>query len=162
MTTAEIVASLIAALSFVVSCVTAYKTLLARFSGKCGVSTRLILTHVDQTPSIGLACFFDNTGARPGVLDDLRLAVTHRQSGAKYLFFPQLMRNDYSIYASYELQDWFPFSGISLSAQERIERYVLFKPLYDRFIAAEGHYEARLEVRWYKSDKWQPIVPGLP
>ena len=60
MTSAEIIASIIAAISLMISLFTAYRTLLARFSGKAWPSTRLVLTHMDGIPSIGLACFFAN------------------------------------------------------------------------------------------------------
>jgi hypothetical protein len=161
MTTSDIITSVIAAAALVVSLVTAYKTFFTRFSGKVWPATRLVLSNVDNIPSIGLACFFENSGARPGILDDLRLAVKHSESGAIHFFFPQLMRNDYNIFMSYSGEDWFPFSGVSLSPQERTERYVLFKPKNDRFTAQKGLFEVTLESRWYKSKKWDIAPPQL-
>lgn len=156
MGTAEI-SAVLAAVSLLVSLFTAYRTLLSRFSGKCSTSMRPVLTHVDEIPAIGLACYFDNSGARPGMLDDMRLIVKHRESGATYAFYSHLMRNDYSVFAGYTVPDWFPFGGVSLSARERIERYVLFKPKNDRFSAQHGLYEVMLEARWYQRKEWDSV-----
>lgn len=156
MGTAEI-SAVLAAVALLVSLFTAYRTLLSRFSGKCSTSMRPVLTHVDDIPAIGLACYFDNSGARPGALNDMRLIVKHRESGATYAFYPHLMRDDYSVFASYTVPDWFPFGGVSLSARERIERYVLFKPKNDKFSAQQGLYEATLETWWYQRKAWDSV-----
>jgi hypothetical protein len=161
MTTAEIVSNIVALVALVLSVATLYKTFLARFNGKAWSSTRLVLTHLDTIPCIGLVCFLENLGAKPGNLDDLRLRVKHDGTGAIYYFFPHLMRDGYSIYMSYQEKDWFPFSGIPLSDNNRVEKYVLFKPLNDKFSAEKGSYEVILESRWYGKLQWIGNSPSL-
>ncbi len=154
MTAEDILRNVIAGLALVVSLLTAYKTLFARFRGKVGASNRLILTQMDGMPSIGLACCFENAGAKPGILDDMRLRVKHSESGAIYYFFPQLIRDTYSIYATYREADWFPFSRLSLPSRERTEKFVLFKPLNNKFTAEAGSFEVTLEARFEGGDSW--------
>jgi hypothetical protein len=158
----DLIPIVVSALSLIISAVTAYKTLFARFSGRVWPATRLVLTRIDGTPSLGLACFFENAGARPGFLDDMRLVVEHRETGATYKFFPLLMREDYNIFESYEGKDWFPFSGFSLAPGVRTERYLLFKPLHDEFRAQEGRFQVSLQSRWYAKDEWKTLPVSLP
>lgn len=159
----DIVSILIAGLAFTISLATAYKTLFARFRGKAWASNRLVLTRIGETPSIGLACFFENVGARAGMLDDLRLEVKHDETNTIFYFYPQMMRDDYSIYKAYTEADWFPFSGISLPARQRSERYLLFKPLNDQFAAKSGHYQVALQTRWEgkRTAAWDPGLPQV-
>ena len=71
------------------------------------------------------------------------------------------MRNDYSIFASYQEENWFPFSGIPLTSKQRVERYILFKPLNDKFAAQAGDYSVLFEVRWHSGSKWTNQTPAL-
>jgi hypothetical protein len=162
MTVAEIISSVLAFVSILLSAATFYRNFFKRFSGKAWPSTRLVLTHLDTIPCIGLACFFENAGAKPGKLDDLRLRVKHTETGAIYYFFPHLMRNDYSIFESYEEENWFPFSGIPLSDNKRVEKYLIFKPMNDSFSPEIGSYDAVLESRWYGNAEWISNSTHLP
>jgi hypothetical protein len=119
------------------------------------------LAHIDDIPSLGLACFFENSGAKPGILDDLRAKVVPKDSGTSYYFYPILMRNDYSIYRAYGEGDWFPFSMISLPPNYRVEKYLLLKPQNDRFVSSAGDLDITLEVRWFGEENWTPIPPKL-
>lgn len=163
---ADIVSNAIAILALIVSLVTAYKTLFARFNGNAWASNRFVLTKLDTIPSLGVACFCENLGARAGALDDLRLKVHHNETKSTFEFYPQLMRNDYSIYKSYKDADWFPFSRILLPPRQRMEKYVLFKPLNDQFTAQPGTYHVTLEARWddglglEPSDGWNDSDPA--
>lgn len=152
---------IISAISLAVSLIVAYKSSLSRFSGKVWAATRFVLAHFDTIPCIGLACFFENVGARPGNLDDLRLIVTHEKTQTTCKFYPQLLRNDYSLYASYKDSDWFPFAGMPLTPNKRIERYIIFKPLDDAFTAKPGLYKVTLQHRWYGSKKWLNNTPTM-
>jgi hypothetical protein len=151
----------IPALALIISLFTAYRTFMANFSGRIWFSNRIVLTHVDNIPSLGLACFFENKGARPGILDDLRAKIDPKDSGTTYYFYPILFRNDYSIFKSYSESDWFPFSLIPLPPNYRSEKYILLKPMNDNFTCTQGELEISLEVRWYGKDKWVTVVPVL-
>lgn len=152
---------IIALISLVVSSFVAYKTFVARFKGKIWPSISVVLTMIDKTPSIGLACFAENLGARPGRLDDMRLSVKHVETDLTYMFFPQLVRDDYNIFAPLREQDWFPYSGLLLLGGDKIEKYILFRPLNDDFKAKIGNYQVVLEIRW-KDGKWERKYPEIP
>lgn len=157
----DLVPIIISMLSLVISGITAYRTLFARFSGRAWPAKRLVLTRIDGIPAIGWACFFENSGARPGGLEDLRLLVEHPNSGASYRFYPVLIRNDYNIFASYRGEDWFPFSGITLGPKSRTERYILFKPLHNKFEAREGDYQISLQCIWQNTSEWSYVLAPL-
>ena len=161
----NLIRDIIAGLALIVSLFTAYKTLLARFAGNVFPASYLALSHVGESPSITptiiLACFFENSGARPGILDDLRLIVKHNEGGTTYYFYPHLLRDDYNVFVNYNDKDWLVFGGISLSARAKIDRYVLFKPLNDRFKAESGSFEMMLECRWHDTKKWSSTRPVL-
>lgn len=157
MDAATVIPIAISAVSLVVSCYVAYKTFLQKFLGKIWYAQAIVLTHVDQTPSIGLACFVENKGAQPGYLEDVRLAVKHFQSDSKYSFYPLLTRDDYSIFESYVEKDWYPFSGFYLLPKDKSSKYMLFKPLNDHFNAQEGDYQIEIEVRWRDTQEWEKI-----
>ncbi|MCL4273353.1 MAG: hypothetical protein KJZ77_05735 [Anaerolineales bacterium] len=145
---------ILSSLSIIISLIVAYKTVFARFNGKVSLATRVILTHVDKIPSIGIACFFENSGALSGIIDDLRIIVKHNESGTITYFYPHVLRNDYSIFKSYNDGDWFPFSTTTLSAHQRMERYIIFKPKYDEFKSQVGKYSLTLESQ-LKDQKWK-------
>jgi hypothetical protein len=161
MNTKEIATVTLAVLALCVSSFTAYRTFLALFRGKVWFSNRIVLTHIDKVPSLGLACFFENSGARPGILDDLRAKVEQKDSGTTSYFFPMLMRADYSIFRSYSESDWYPFSMVSLPPNYRADKYLLLKPQNDQFVAVKGDMIISLEVRWHKKRKWDAVVPAL-
>ena len=148
-------------LALLISLYTAYKTFLAKFTGRVWFSNRIVLTHIDNVLSLGLACFFENSGAKPGILDDLRARVEQVDSGTATYFYPLLMRNDYSIFKSYSESDWYPFSMVSLPPNFRAEKYLLLKPLNDNFAALEGDMNITLEVRWHENNRWAIISPTL-
>lgn len=148
-------------LAVCVSAFTAYQTFLAKFRGKIWFSNRIVLTHIDKVPSLGLACFFENSGALPGILDDLRAKVEQKDSGTTSYFFPILMRTDYSIFRAYSESDWYPFSMISLPPNYRADKYVLLKPQNDQFVAVKGDMNVSLELRWHNQEKWQSVAPSL-
>lgn len=157
----DIIPIAVSALSLLVSAFTAYRALLARFSGKVWPAKRMVITHVGRVPSIGVACFLTNSGARPGRLDHLRLRVKHRESASEQIFFPILIRDDYNIFASYRGDEWFPFSGMWLDPGIQARKYVLFKPLNDVFQAQAGDYEVSLEVRWDNEDDWTSFSSAM-
>jgi hypothetical protein len=154
MTQAEIATVAIASLSLLVSLFTAYRTMLARFAGRVGHAPRVILTRIAGVPSIELACFFENSGAKPGTLDDLRLKVIPQEGGEVSYFYPELMRNDYNTRQSYDEANWYPQVTILLAARDRVERYIVFKPLSNRFTAKEGALEVLMQCRWHRSKRW--------
>jgi hypothetical protein len=155
MITADIITNVIAGLALLISLITAYKTLLSRFSGRIRPASRFSLSHVNNLPSIALACSLENAGARPGVLDDLRLVVKHNESGDTSRFNAQLARKDYGDSGGGGDKGWFLFSAISLPSREQTDRYVQFAPQNERFTAQEGHYEITVESMWYGSRRWE-------
>jgi hypothetical protein len=152
---------IISAISLLMSVVTVYKTFLARFSGKAWPAKRMVITHIEGIPSIGIACFFTNSGAKPGRLDHLRLRVKHRESASEQVFFPILVRADYNIFASYKGNEWFPFSGMWLDPGTQARKYILFRPLNDIFQAQAGHYEVSLEIHWDNEKNWTSFSSAM-
>jgi hypothetical protein len=148
-------------LSLILSAFVAYKTLLLRFSGKVWPAKRMVITHIDGIPSVGLACFIDNSGAKPGRLEHLRLTVRHRESASENKFFPILIRSDYNIFAGYQGNEWFPFSGMWLDPDAQLRKYVLFRPLNDAFQAQSGRYEVELETYWNPGEEWKSYSPPV-
>lgn len=161
MTTAEIISSSIAFISICLSGYVAFKTLIQKFFGKIWLSQAVVLTHIDKIPSLGLACFLENKGAQPGYLEDIRLVVKHTQSGSRYMFYPLLTRDDYSIFESYTTKDWYPFGGFYLLPKDKMSKYILFKPLNDQFSAQQGNYHIELEVRWENSKTWAQMTQNM-
>jgi len=157
----DIAVIILSALALVVSVFTAYRTFLAQFRGKIWFSNRIVLAHLENVPALGLACFFENSGARPGILEDLRAKVEQKDSGTTSYFFPMLMRADYSIFRAYSESDWYPFGMISLPPSYRADKYLLLKPQNDQFTAVKGDMIVSLELRWHNQHQWQQVPPSL-
>ncbi len=163
MTVAEILAIFISLLALILSFVTAYRTLFARFRGEIFLKPRTILTSVKQGPSkqgpsIVVGCEISNTSAQSGAIDDFILQVKHRQQDVKgintYSFFPILSRDDYSIYEHYEETDFEPFQSISVPVNSRLTKYIVFSPSDTNFSPLSGEIKLQLFSRSYNSRKW--------
>ena len=161
MDTKDIAVIILSALALVVSVFTAYRTFLARFRGKIWFSNRIVLGRLENVPALGLACFFENSGARPGILDDLRARIEQKDSGTITYFFPMLMRSDYNILRAYSESDWYPFGMLSLPPAYRADKYLLLKPQNNQFIAITGDMIVSLELRWHNQQKWEQVLPSL-
>lgn len=151
----------ISIISLLTSLFVAYRTLVQGFIGKIWPAQAIVLTHLDEIPALGLACYVENKGAQAGYLEDIRLIVKHVESGSRYFFYPLLTRNDYSIFESYTTKDWYPFSGFYLLPKDQGNKYLLFKPLNDHFSGQSGKYQIDLEVRWQSSKKWISISDNI-
>jgi hypothetical protein len=161
MQTSDLVSAGLAILALLVSSFTAYRTFFANFKGKVWISNRIVLTKFDDVPAIGVACFFENSGAKPGVMNDLRIKVEVNRAGASYFFYPILMREDYSIYKAYSEADWFPFSMIPIEPNDRFEKYLILKPLGDVFAINEGDIKVTLQIYWDEGNDWESVNPKL-
>jgi hypothetical protein len=151
-----IVTVVIAGLALAISVLTAAKTFLTRFSGQAWPGTRFVLSHVSDVPSMGLACSFENPGAKPGALDDLRLVIKHNEGSTTSHFFAVQMRDDYNLFALDKETGWYPFNGVTLSGRQRIDRSVLFVPRSREFKPPEGgSFEVILESRRYGEKRWR-------
>lgn len=163
----DILALVLSLLSIVVSATVAYLTLMARFKGKVWPVTSVVLTKIstkgeDHIPAIGLACFMENQGAKPGRLDKLRLRVNNTRAESGFTFYPHIMRKDYSIFASYQDSDWFPFGGIGLFEKGKAqEYYLIFKPTVSDFVPSPGEHELVLEVLWMGRSRWVQVSPRI-
>jgi hypothetical protein len=164
----DILALVLSLLSIAVSVTVAYLTLMARFKGKIWPVTSIVLTKIstpdkDNIPVIGLACFLENQGARPGRLDKLRLKVSNTKVESSVSFYPHIMRKDYSIFASYQDSDWFPFGGVGLFEKGKVqEYYLIFKPRELDYVPYSGEYEIVLEALWMGSKRWAKVKPVIP
>jgi hypothetical protein len=158
----DLVPIIISSISLLVSIITAYRTLLQRFAGKVWLGNYVVLNHINNISAVTLTCFFENSGAKLGISDDLRMVVEHRETGAAYKFFPIVMRDDYSIFEDYDEKDWLAFTGIILPPKARVQKYIVFKPLIDHFEAQKGHFEISVQNRWYGSRKWGELPFTLP
>src|SRR5690348_1564518 len=103
MTTGEIASSIIAILSLIISGVTAYLTLLARFKGKAASKRRVILTQIMGIPYLVLEYEFNNEGAKPGAVEDLMLTITHPETGSEFSFAPHLVKQQFNIFDKYKI-----------------------------------------------------------
>lgn len=163
----DTIALVLSTLSIIVSVVVAYLTLLARFRGRIWPVTTFVFTKFsdkerDHIPAIGVACFVENQGARPGRLDNLRLRLSNSRTESQHAFYPHLVRKDYSIYASYQDSAWFPFGGIGLFEKGKAqEYYLLFRPNSPDFVPAPGEHEFVLEALWMGRRRWTPIKPRI-
>jgi hypothetical protein len=116
-----------------------------------------VLNRVNEAPAITLTVFLENSGAKVGILDDLRMLVEHQESGISYKFFPVVVGDKYNILADGETEneEWISFSGIVLAPSSRVRQYVAFKPLVDNFKAQKGHFKISVHSRWYGNKKWE-------
>lgn len=162
MTIDKIVPIVISSIALLLSAFTAYKTFLQKFNGQIWLGNYVVLNHVNDFPAVTLACFFENSGAKLGILDDLRMVLEHKESGTSYKLYPLVMRDDYNIFETYSEKDWQAFSGIVLSPKSRMEKYVVFKTMSDNFEAQKGHLTLSVQRRWYGSDKWGKLLINLP
>lgn len=158
----DLIPIIVSVLSFAISGVTAYQAFFRKFDGKVWPGNYVALTYVNNYPAFVLICFFENVGAKIGILDDLQLKVEHRESGQTFKFFPVVMSNDYNIFKEYDDEDWRAFSGIVLHPNSRSEKYVAFKPLALQFVPRKGNYKLTLQRRWYGSNKWEEVEIFLP
>jgi hypothetical protein len=154
-------------ISVLISMFVAYKALLSKFSGAIWPVTEVVLGKLsikdkDHIPVIGVACFLENQGARPGRLDNLRLKVSNANIESSYTFYATMMRRDYSIFASYQEESWFPFGGIGLFEKGKAqEYYVLFKPSEINFVPSSGEYKISMDALWMGSKNWLEIKPTM-
>jgi hypothetical protein len=147
----------IAFLALLISLYTAYDSFLAKFKGQLWFSEQIILLSLDNTPSICLPCFIENSGAKEGALADIRITVKIKNNQASYSFYPLLMKDDYSIHGSYTTDDWWQFGIISLPPKYRKQTYIFFKPLNDNYSSIDGEMAIRLQVRWHGDNTWNNI-----
>lgn len=155
MTTSEIVSSAIAFLSLIVSGITAYLTLLSRFKGVVLPKRRAILTQITGTPNLVLECEFFNEGAKPGSIESIMVTIVHDETGTQFRFAPHLVRSQFNIFDKYQLSDFAPFSGISLSSKDRRELYIAFKPLLPQFSPPKsGVFTVYTSAKVDSASKW--------
>jgi hypothetical protein len=138
MTTSEFITVIISILALIISGLTAYLTLLARFRGIVLPKRWAILAQIDRLPCLILDCEFVNEGAKPGSIEDIVVRVTHSDTGAQTLFVPSLVKEQYSIFGTYQGADFLTFSGISLGAKQRKELFIVFRPNQSNFEPSKG------------------------
>jgi hypothetical protein len=145
----EILTLIISVLALAVSFVTAYRTWFPKFKGEVFIRPYVVLTRLRGSPSIVMGFEITNTGNRSGLLNDLLLIMNYQQSNSrnKYSFFPVLIRQKYSVFETYEESDFEPFQAISVSANERLTRYIMFLPSQAGFSPAAGDIEVNVFVR---------------
>ena len=147
MTTADIVTSTIAILSLIISAITAYLTLFARFEGKVIPKRRIILTQITGIPYLVIECEFNNGGAKPGSIEDLMLTVTHPETGSEFSFAPHLTKQQFSIFDKYKVSDFVVFSAVSLGTRERRELHIAFRPLLLQFSPPIGLVKVHTSIK---------------
>jgi hypothetical protein len=161
MTNFEIATTVLSVIALVVSGVTCYLTILARFDGIVYTRKRAILNRVDESPCLVLECEFVNEGARPGAIEDILVEVTHEESGNRYVFIPFLTKDQFNVFQNYQISDFSIFSGVSLGAKQRRELFVVFKPQSD-FKSPIGTLNVSLGICTNISkDKWKKPTPEM-
>jgi len=155
MTTAEIVTSVIAILSLMVSGLTAYLTLLSRFKGALIPKRRAILTQIAGVPYVILECEFSNSGAKHGSIEDIMITIVHDETGTQFRFAPHLVRNQFDMFDRYQVSDFGVFSAVSLGSKERRELYIAFKPLLPQFSPpTSGVFTVHTSIKIDGASKW--------
>jgi len=154
MTPGEIASSVIAVLSLIVSGITAYLTLLARFKGLVLPRRRAVLTQVERVPCLILECEFVNDGAKPGLIKDILVKISHLDTGSQYVFVPFLLREQFNVFQNYQTSDFAVFSGISLGAKQRRELFIVFRPNQQNFEPPNGTVIVRTSIRTNTNSKW--------
>jgi hypothetical protein len=145
MTLAEIITAVISTLALIISGITAYFTLLARFHGHIIPRHRVILTQFDALPCLVLECEFINDGAKPGTIEDVLVRMVDEQ-GNRAFFTPYGTRDLFSIFQNYQKEDLNLFSGMSLGARQRREIFVAFRPSQPDFRPMIGEALLRMNV----------------
>lgn len=88
---------LISLVALTISLYTAYESFLAKFKGRLWFSEKIILLCIDNIPSICLPCFMENSGAKEGALDDMRISVKTKENGVSCDFYPILLKDNYNV-----------------------------------------------------------------
>ena len=170
MSIAEILSITISILALIISGITAYRTLFAKFKSEIYVRPRVFLSRLNKAPCVVAGCEISNQGAHPGSLDDIVLRIKYRQhstaQGTKsintYTFLPTLLREEYNVFRVYEESDFEPFQSIALSANARLTRYVIFNPSNeDGFSPTAGEMEMQFFSRNSRESNWQKISTPL-
>jgi len=159
MTTIELISAFISFLALLVSVITAYRTLYARFRGEVFLKPRIAITHFNDAPSLVAGFEASNLGAKSGTIDDLVLIVQYRQKNPKginnLLFLPYLSREDYSVFEEYRETDFEPFQSIIIPGNSSATRYIVFSPLDASFSPSECELELQLWSRSCNESKWK-------
>ena len=149
----------IAALALFVSGLTAYETFYAKFKCELFIRPRVVLTQIGNLPALVVACEIMNSGNCPGSIDDVVLAVKHRQYSTgsidRYTFSPRLVRNSYSIFEDYEQTDFEPFQTIALTAKSRFSTHIVFMPANNSFTPSIGELTIQLFFKTSGSRQWK-------
>ena len=165
MTTYEIISGSLALVSLLVSIYVAYQTLWTKFKGNIWPVRTIVFAKIDtpqrdRMPSVGLVLYVENTGARVGRMDNLRVRIRNERVESEHTFFATLIRKDYNFLASYLENDWYPFDGIGIFEKGNAKvYYVVFKPSDNGFVPSPGVYKFSLEVRWMGEKTWN-VIPG--
>jgi hypothetical protein len=160
MTVFELLSIILALLALLVSAFTAYVTFLAKFKGEVFVKPRIILTRINTQPVIVTGCEMSNSSSKSGAIDDMILLLKYRQTNNRsvnrYTFYPILVREEFSIFKTYQPEiDFDPFQSISISANTRLVKYIVFSPSTDSFSPSIGQGELELWFRYFGDRKWR-------
>jgi hypothetical protein len=159
MTSFELISIILATFALVISTFTAYVTFLVKFKGEVFIKPRIILTRINDQPVIVVGCEMSNPSTKSGAIDDIVLLMKYRQSNNKsvnkYTFYPILLREDFSIFKTYQEIDFEPFQSISLAGNARLVRYIVFSPSTDVFSLSSGKGKLELWFRYFGDRTWQ-------
>lgn len=165
MNTPEIISTAISFFALSISAYTAYKTILARFKAEVLLKPRAALTNYDGKPCIVVGFDISNLGARTGAIDDFVLLVKYKQQSPKGInsltFLPILIRDDYSVFKTYDRIDFDPFQSISVPKESKITKYVVFTPTDGNFLPSAGSIELQVYFRESGSSKFKKTDQSL-
>ena len=154
MSTAELLASIMAFLALVISIITAYLTLLQSFSAKVYPGRRPILTQVDDIPCLALVCECINIGAKAGIIEDIVVTINHKETGSEFKLAALLTKNEFNILEPYRATDFRAFNSIMLGPKERRSIVVVFKPIMSNFQPLFGNYTIKVSYRYSYRKHW--------
>jgi hypothetical protein len=155
----ELLSLIIAVLALLISAYTAYVTFIVKFRGEVFIRPRVILTRINKQPAIVIGCELSNSSTKSGSIDDIIFLMKYRQANNRgtnrYTFFPILVREDFSIFRTYQENEFEPFQSLSIPSNTRLVRYIVFTPSINNFSPSSGAGEIKFLFRYFGDKKWQ-------
>jgi hypothetical protein len=158
----ELASTLVSVVALTISVYTAYRTFFARFQATVYVRPRIILTRINNLPTLMTGCEIVNSSPKSGLIDDVLITIRFRQSNGRgldrYTFYPSLVRDDFNIFKTYSEIDFEPFQSISVPANARLVKYIAFNSGSDSFTPSSGKAEIDLRFRCSGNRKWERLI----
>jgi hypothetical protein len=119
---------------------------------------RIILARINNIPAIIIPTDIINSGRKAGSIDDIVLFLKYTEQGNtsvnQYTFFPKFMKDNYSLFETYNDRDFQKFQTISLGERSRMEKYIIFTASNETFEPYIGDVTTEVFMRIAGSSKF--------